>query len=602
MTIRWGLLAILFGVMLRVMAFDAHAVPRGDVVLDVGVARSLAAGEGFGSGFERGLPKLVGPGGLAASLPPQDQADQHPPLWPLAGSLLVRMGLEPFTALRVLSLLCGLLVLWLTCRMTDRLTEGIPGVPDGLPMLAAGFVAVGFLAIDSSGNGSLYAAQAVGVLGLIELCAAPRPSMVRIGLVLGALQLLNHQCAVLLPFPLFVLQLGARPSERGLALLVGLGGLAVSLICLLPWWFRNAEIFGDPFYSVNSIYFLYRAGVEAVFELHQGTPTLRFVSDLDPLLMLRACLGFVKLNLFYVFTTGLVVWPVLMCGAAAALVPFAGEGLKTSDRRLLGVVIALAMLGSVAVLWPATKLRYLVALQPLVVILAARAFARPPGRGQRWASLAVGLAWLGLLLLTLDDVTSSGENARPVRWMLLAFGGALLFWLPLRLHLRVRGGRCGVNLLIAGILISWVLSSWVAVGAEVRTAYHSTDFATDFFGSQGELVEARDERALLIAHDEALARGVTRVAGPIGLLAWPEPRLLEISKGLPAAMLTKTLEALIDADRMQWVILLLEAARPLLGAAPEIGQLTLGGQLEVVAVVPTTTMCSGALLMRVVDA
>jgi hypothetical protein len=53
---------------------------------------------------------------------------------------------------------------------------------------------------------------------------------------------------------------------------------------------------------------------------------------------------------------------------------------------------------------------------------------------------------------------------------------------------------------------------------------------------------------------------------------------------------------------MQWVILLLEDARPLLGAAPELGQLILGGQLEVVAVVPTAVMCSGSVLMRVVDA
>lgn len=601
MTIRWGLLAIALGTLLRLMAFDAHAVPRGDVVLDVGVARSLAAGEGFASGFERGLPKLVGPVTPDTPLPPQTMADQHPPLWPLLGSFLVRLGLEPFTALRVLSLLFGLLVLVLTWRVVDRLTEGFSGAPDGLPALATGCVAVGFLAVDSSGNGSLYAAQAAGVLALIELLAAPRPSAWLIGLVLGALQLLNHQCVVLLPLPLLVLALGARPSERGRAWFTGVASVAVALLCMVPWWVRNAQVFGDPFYSVNSIYFLYRAGVDAAFEVHQGAPVLVFERALDPLLMLRASLGFVKPNLLYVFSTGLAVWPVLLGIAAAAVVPFTGEAWVKRDRRLLGVIGAAVVLGAVSVLWPATKLRYLVVLQPLVVVLAARALGRLPGRGQRWSAFAAGLVWLGALALTLDDVTGpdAAGDARPTRWMILAFGGALLFWVPLRIHLRARSGAVAQQLLVAGLCAGWVLSSWVAVGGDIATAYHGTDFAPDFFGKQGEAAEARDEEALRLIAEEARAAGATLVAGPVGLLAWPEPRLLEVSQGLSPEMLMGTLVRLMEMGRMRWVVLLLEDARPLVGPFPEVGQRALGGRLEIAAVVPATDTCAGAVLMQV---
>ncbi len=595
MIVRWGLVAVLFGIMLRVLAADAHVVPRGDVVLDVGAARSLAAGEGFRSGFERALPKLAGPDAVVGR---QDLVDQHPPLWPLLGSFVARLGASPFLALKLLSLLAGVLVLVLGWRITDRLTEGISGVPDGLPALATGILAVGFLAVDAAGNGSLYAAQAAGVLLLVETLASPRPSWWRIGLVLGGLLMLNHQCAVLWPVPALVLLLGARPGERGRAAVVAAGATLVAALCALPWWLRNVAAFGDPFASVNPIYFLYRAGVDATFAVEDGVPVLRFARALDPLLMARASLGFLKPNLLYLLSTGLAVWPVLLGVGGAALLPQAWEAVTRRDRRLLALLVCLAALGAVAVLWPATKLRYLAVLQPLVVVLAVRAAARAPGTWARRAALLVGLGWLAALLLTLDDVRGVAEDARPVRWMVLAAGGALLLWLPVRVHGRARTERTRVGLLLGAMLVSWVLAAWVAVGGGPGTAYHATDFAPDFFGKQAELSEAREALALAEARDAAVALGAETVAGPIGLLAWPTPRLLEVSQGLPPAWLGATLDALLDAGRARHVVLLLSDAEALTGPSPTTGTTVLGGRLVVRHVVEPGEFSAGAVVLE----
>ncbi len=616
MTVRWGLLAIALGVLLRVMAFDAHSLPRGDVVLDVGVARSLGNGEGFHAGFERALPKLAG---ARAEVGPQDLADQHPPLWPLLASPLVWLGLDAFTALKLLSFLFGLAAIWLSWRVTDRLIEGFAGAPDGLPALAAGCVGVGFLAVESSGNGSLYAAQAVGVLALVELLAAPRPSALWLGLVLGMLQLLNHQCAVLLPVPLLVLWLAAPRGGRLRAAAVGLGSVAVAMLCLAPWWMRNASAFGNPFHSVNSIYFLYRAGVDVAFDVEQGVPVLRFAESLSVPLLLRASLGFAKPNALYVLSTGLAVWPVLLGVAAAMFVPFVVSAWEGRDRRLWAVLSCLVVLAAVTVMWPATKLRYLVVLQPLVVVLAVRAFAMVcvadnPSNSRRrrwesWGALAVGLVWLAALLLTRDDISGDpAAGARPLRWMTLAFGGALLLWLPLRLLGRairrgaakggaVSGDGLPRTLLLAAVCVSWVLSSWVAVGGDMRTAYHSTDFAPDVFGKHGEAGEARDMEALAAVRQEALRANVVELVGPVGLLAWPEPSLLEVSKGLSGDLLVRTLVALAEADRLEWLALLMADAQVLVGPFPEVGQEAFGGRLKVVAVISESETCSGAVLL-----
>jgi hypothetical protein len=75
---------------------------------------------------------------------------------------------------------------------------------------------------------------------------------------------------------------------------------------------------------------------------------------------------------------------------------------------------------------------------------------------------------------------------------------------------------------------------------------------------------------------------------------------VEVSQGLPSQLLEPTLQALVDAGRVGWVVLLLEDARPLIGPAPAVGQRVLGGRLEIVAHVVANESCAGAVLLRVV--
>ena len=73
MRIGFCLMALGVGLLLRCAVMSWHDTPRGDVLLDVSVARSVAAGEGYASGFHRGMAFVVGDG----PVPPQDRADQH---------------------------------------------------------------------------------------------------------------------------------------------------------------------------------------------------------------------------------------------------------------------------------------------------------------------------------------------------------------------------------------------------------------------------------------------------------------------------------------------------------------------------------------------
>lgn len=587
MTTARLLLVVLLGLVLRGAACAAHDDPRGDVVLDVAVARSLAAGDGFAAGYVRGQPKLVGDG----AVPVQDRADQHPPLWPLVGATLSFVAGDAFAGLRWGSMLFGLLVLLLVGRLTDRLTEHVPGVPGELPALAMALAALSFVLVDAAGNGSLYGAQAALVLLLVEALAAARPSPPAAGLVLGALLLLNHQCAVLLPVPPLALLVAARPGARREALLRGVGITLVGLLLLVPWWIRNALVFDDPFHSVNATYFLYRAGVEPDVSMLDGTLVFRFAQELSPRLMARACLAFLKPNALYVLTAGLAVWPGLLGVLAAGFVPLGLRGVRTHDRRLVALILCAAALGAVAVLWPATKLRYLVTLAPLGIVLGARLLVEPRLPGERVAVGSVLLVWIAALAATFGDVTGAEADPRPGRWWVLAVGGAALLVLPLLLWTRRRPSSGAGLLLHTGLPVAAALALAVPLGPGPGTAYHAAPFLPDFFGRPAETEDEADALALRLARDVALADGARLVAGPVELAAFARPAVWEITRGLPEPLLREVLAGVVARGTADHVILLASDA-PWLASDP--------GALPGLRLVPTGDDHPSALVFEVV--
>ena len=62
-------------------------LPRGDVAIDAAVAVSLTEGKGFWTPWERGTRYLPPEADEAFGFP----ADQHPPIWPAAGALIMRL-------------------------------------------------------------------------------------------------------------------------------------------------------------------------------------------------------------------------------------------------------------------------------------------------------------------------------------------------------------------------------------------------------------------------------------------------------------------------------------------------------------------------------
>jgi len=602
---RIGLAAVVIGLVLRALSASHHEVPRGDVVLDVGVARSLSQGDGFRSGFERGVPVVVG---ADTAVPPQGWADQHPPLWPLVGAAFSALTGDAFSGLRLASWLASLVLLLLVWRCGERLTEGLSGAPAGLGACAAGVVALSFVMVDAGGNGSLYSAQAALVLALIEAVAAPRRSVLRTGLsaglLLGAAALLNHQALVLLPVPLVARLACARRGEFGQAWAVGLMAMGVAALCLAPWWMRNFALFGQPNHSVNNAYLLYKAGVPASFLVEVGGPVIRLVGELSILDLARAMVGFVRGNVVYLASTGLWALPCLGALVLAGLPDLVLAARRRHDVRLATLLVCLAALGAVTLLWPAAKLRYFVTLTPLLALLGVRVAAGLTTVWQRrWGGLVV-LGWLVLLAGTVDDLTGTSSDPRPTRWWGLAFGGALLVVLPLWFRFRARG-RLSVQglVLVSGIPVA-LLGTAIMLGSPPGTAYHSTVFAHDAFGHHVERERAATWNALGAARALLHEHGAQTVLGPVELLAWSEPALIELPRGTGPAILKPALTSLLERGVGDHLVLSLAEAQSIAASELSPGARWFDGRLEVLAVVSGNGehLAGSAALAESVDA
>ncbi|MHC5212076.1 MAG: hypothetical protein ACYTG2_15260 [Planctomycetota bacterium] len=592
---RLCIVTIVIGVLLRVLSFAQHDEPRGDVLLDVGVTRHLAHGEGYLSGYERGTAVVLGDD----PLPPLDRADQHPPLWAFIGARLAWPAGSAFSGLKLASLILGLLLLALVWHEATQIVRHVGTAPAYLPALGTALVAMSFPMIDFSGNGALYMGQAVAVVLLVRLLGRRRPSPLIVGMLLGATCLLNYQALVLLPVPLLVLPLTAERSQRLRALEAGLLAVAVALLMQLPWAFRNDELFGSPLYSANLFYPLYRAGIVPLMGVEQGIPFARFTETSALAWMVVGVRAWMPHNALYLFTTGLVLWPGLIALAAAGLVPLSVRALREQDRRVVAGVLTLLALVAVGVIWPGMKLRYLVPMTPLVVLLGLRVLATSPTRGERRAAWAVGLAWLALTLLTLDDVLGTAEAARPERWAVLAGGGLVLVVVPLLLrHTRLAGDEAR-SWLCSGLLVLPVVTGLALLPAP-HTAYHSSLLTPDFFGHHKEQAEERLIATLDEARAQALADGCTRLAGPMQLLAWPRPGLVQMPLGAGSPAGDEALAAIVDAGRADHVLVLSGEGWP---EGLGVGDTWLDGRLVVTGTWPAAGQegYAAATLSRVRD-
>ncbi len=594
MRIGFCLMALGVGLLLRCAVMSWHDTPRGDVLLDVSVARSVAAGEGYASGFHRGMAFVFGDG----PVPPQDRADQHGPLWPTMGVALSVLTGSSFSGLKLGSLLCGFLCLLLVWRMADRLTEGISGCPDGIPALATSLVALSFPLVEFSGNGSLYMAQTVLVLLLVECLCRPGYGTIGAGVVLGLAWLLNYQSMALLPVPLVVLMLTASSGDRGKALRAGTTAIAVAVAMQIPWWWRNGEVFGALLYSVNPGHYLVHAGLGPSLGMEDGLPVARFIHSITPQLLVTAPSAWLLPQVLYVFTTGLILLPGSLALVGAGGLSLASLGIARKERRPVACIVVLLVLLLAALAWPGIKLRYLVPLLPLIVLVAVRVAVSRPLPGEKWGLLAVGGLWLTTLFLTRDDLFGTADVPRPERWWITALGGLGSLGLPILLRWR-NLSRQGVGLVLASGLLFvptvTVLIYGTSPSSHPLTSYHSSWLTPDFYGKHKEIDEAAEMEALFSVAKVLHEEGAKTVAAPFGLIFEKDFFVVTLPLGA-GSFQEEALVSLVDRFDVDHVVTPESGDWPT-GLRPGVEWLS--GRLEVVRTVDSASESRGFLVSRV---
>jgi hypothetical protein len=401
---------------------------HGDVLVDSAGTASLSSGHGFSLPWEEGTtfypdPLPVGDGDF------RHPFDSHGPGWPILGAPLVWVFGTGYRALQALSWMTGVLMIAAVARLARRFVA--PQAAERAAEIAAWACALSLPLWDYSGNGSLYSGHALGIV-LLPLVAGGLETggaALAAGALLGFNYLVAYQSALLIPiFAIAVARArGLRGSVRPLAIAAA-GCLAVTI----PWFIRNALIWGDPLYSTNSIFFASRVGKMSVdlaglrpefrVELAESgvwpslaqwswtnlTDAVAFLPRLLPIVCLFALGGFQRIL------------------TARGATPQSGSSLRFGSTFLAGALLALT---ATAIVCPELKTRSFIPILPILV--AAAAVELGAGARPSWllaaAALLVACYWLGdagtFLCLTRD-------------WMIQLPAMALLilgiFWTPLR--------------------------------------------------------------------------------------------------------------------------------------------------------------------------
>lgn len=373
---------LLLALLPRLAAVSFNAWPHGDVLLDAAVADSLV---------ERGeleVPlvdiRFYPVGRFGFGYPP----DQHPPLWPLLGAALRLAWPDSYEALKLLSLIFGLLLILAVYRCGRDLFGTAPA------LFAAATCAVSYLLIDFSGNGSLWS-----LLALLYVVFAWRAGCcpwsgwresIVLGLIMGAAYLTNYP-AVVLPVTLVLLVVLARrgptspdatwpdsspPGQPAIALAPSAASavrtLAVAAALVLPWLIFNLATFGNPVWSQPLARQLGGGDKQVEVVIQDGEVVKRYLPPADPLgERLRTTASNLYGNVGFVVRQSFVLAPFL---GGFALVGLVVLGLAlyrgTAGRRAPLVLLTLAHLALI-LLWPTTKFRYLVPLFPLLVLIGS---------------------------------------------------------------------------------------------------------------------------------------------------------------------------------------------------------------------------------------
>ena len=358
-----ALLAILvIGFGLRVWSFQLNWFMHGDVILDASTSAlfhrdgELLAFEGPSEGDPKLHPLASGVG---------EPLKLHGPLVPVAASLVTTLYRgnadmpDAFFSLKILSLLCGTLSILLAFLIASKLSGRDAG------LAAAALVAISYILIDYSGNGSLYTVQATIYLAWIWV-ALSQKGWIRallFGLLCGIGYLTNFQCLILVPASVFSLMFSSRSWKSWFFESMLLGALA--LLIVSPWLVHSYHVFGDPLYShAFQMRYVYGKAGLSVPEHDLLIPT--FAQKI--VVLKHMFFLWLPNNLYYVARKLFVIAPIAFFFFAYGLIDIAFD--KKRFKTLFPILILLAAQTVLGTAWPVWKFRFFALILPLIFILA----------------------------------------------------------------------------------------------------------------------------------------------------------------------------------------------------------------------------------------
>lgn len=357
----WLALLLILAAGPRLAAVSYNAWPHGDVLLDAAIADAIV---------EQGELKIplvdvryYPIGRFGFGYPP----DQHPPLWPLLGAA-VRLAVgESYAALKIVSLVVGVLLVLAVYRAGRDLLGEAPA------RFAAALCAVSYLLIDFSGNGSLW-----GLLALLYVLfvwragcfpLAERRNAVILGLLMGAGYLTNYPAVILVASFLVLLAFrrwrGWGTGERRGAFLA----LCIAGLVVLPWLLFALSTFGNPFWSQPLQRQLSGGDKDVQVVIVDGEVVKRPLPVANGLAeRLRTTAANLYGNVGFVARQSFVLMPFFGGFVLAGIVALGVRAARGQAGPLSALlVLTLAHLGLI-LLWPTTKFRYLVPLLPLAAL------------------------------------------------------------------------------------------------------------------------------------------------------------------------------------------------------------------------------------------
>jgi len=332
------------GIVLRILSVGWNVIPHGDITLDAKAAQAMYTHGNFQ---------------LSEDIT-RSQADQyliqHPPVWALLGAGAMHLlHVDSFTALRLLSFLCGILILPLMYIISKKYLS------KDTALLLTTLVGTSWLMIDFSGNGALYSLHTLLFLVWIyAVLHVKKYAPLVLGIVCSVAYLTNYQTIVLIPATVMMFLMHRTQMTKNIMLY-----LCVFFTCISPWLIRNHMLFGEAFFghTINSGYLYIKAGVDTTDYIYTAEETLKVLT-----LIFTRWLPF---NMYFVARKLFILVPVLFIPFAYSFseYPFSWKHL----RKVAPVLILFLGHLAISTAWPVSKFRYFVPLFPLVLILGAYA-------------------------------------------------------------------------------------------------------------------------------------------------------------------------------------------------------------------------------------